>query len=138
MTIRLRAHHLLCMLTYAGRGYSPAFTANYDRLAARIAAGEDLLLVQGPDDICRPLLAGQAPHCLRRGPAERDAAAATALARLLDRPIAPGIRLVPDDALLERLRAAFAKGSTRKACLGCEWSDFCSSIARDGFRAAAL
>ena len=25
MTIRLRAHHLLCLLTYAGKGYSPAF-----------------------------------------------------------------------------------------------------------------
>ena len=32
MTIKLRAHHLLCLLTYVGKGYSPAFTANYDRV----------------------------------------------------------------------------------------------------------
>ena len=29
MTVRLRAHHLLCMLTYVGKGYSPAFCAGF-------------------------------------------------------------------------------------------------------------
>ena len=50
MTVRLRPHHLLCLLTYVGKGYSPAFTANYDAIAMRIEQGEELLIVSGPDD----------------------------------------------------------------------------------------
>ncbi len=138
MTVRLRAHHLLCMLTYVGRGYSPAFTQNYDGIASRIASGEEILIVHGPDDICSPLLAEKAPHCLRDNVANRDRDAATALQRLLARPIAPGIRLSPDSSLVERMRAAFAKGRTRRACLGCEWSVLCSSVAGRRFADTAL
>lgn len=138
MTVRLRAHHLLCMLTYVRRGYSPAFTQNYDRIASRISNGEEILIVCGPDDICSPLLAEKAPHCLRKNVAERDRNAATALQRVLARPVAPGIRLAPDASLLERMRTAFAKGRTRKACLGCEWSTLCSSVADRRFADTAL
>ena len=76
MTIRLRAHHLLCLLTYVGKGYSPAFTANYDAIAERLSRGEDILLVSGPDDICAPLLDEPEPHCLNEGVIERDRLAA--------------------------------------------------------------
>ena len=46
MTVRLRAHHLLCLLTYVGKGYSPAFTANYDKMVKRLAGGEDVLKIE--------------------------------------------------------------------------------------------
>ena len=39
MTVRLRPHHLLCLLSYIGRGYSPAFSANMTRVARRLGAG---------------------------------------------------------------------------------------------------
>ena len=32
MTVRLRSRHLLCLLTYKGEGYRPAFV-NLDRIA---------------------------------------------------------------------------------------------------------
>ncbi len=54
MTVELRPHHLLCMLTYVGKGYSPAFCANYDAVLARLSAGEEILLVDGPDSVCAP------------------------------------------------------------------------------------
>ncbi len=38
--VRLRAHHLLCLLTYVGKGYSEAFVRRADALAARLSAGE--------------------------------------------------------------------------------------------------
>jgi len=41
VTIRLRAHHLLCILTYVGKGYTPGFTVNYDRVARRMSDGEE-------------------------------------------------------------------------------------------------
>lgn len=133
MTVRLRAHHLLCTLAYVGKGYDPAFVANFDRLMRRLSGGEDILLVEGPDDICQPLLADPAAHCHRRGVTRRDATAARQIAALLGRPVDAGCRLVPSAALLAELRAAFAARTIRGACHGCEWRSLCSDIADGGF-----
>ncbi|QKD04881.1 DUF1284 domain-containing protein [Mesorhizobium loti] len=133
MTIRLRAHHLLCLLTYVGKGYSPAFTANYDAIAERMSRGEDILLVSGPDDICASLLDEPEPHCLGESVIERDRLAALDVGDLLARSIQAGIRFDLDAAILERMRQAFSAGSVRKACDGCEWNELCSTIAAGGF-----
>ena len=138
MSIRLRAHHLLCMLTFAGEGYSPAFTANFARIVRRIGRGEEIELVAGPDDICAPLLTAEACHCRRASIVERDRQAAEALSHLLSRPLAPGARINLDAALLARMRAAFAAGAARKACEGCEWAGICTAIAAAGFRQVRL
>ncbi|MBN9216893.1 MAG: DUF1284 domain-containing protein [Mesorhizobium sp.] len=134
MTIRLRAHHLLCLLTYVGKGYTPAFTVNYDRVAERLSRGEDILLVSGPDDICAPLLGEAEPHCLRDSAAERDGLAARDVEALLARPIRDGARLYLDAAVLARMRQAFSAGLVRKACAGCEWSALCDAIAAGDYR----
>lgn len=138
MTVRLRAHHLLCMLTYVGRGYTPDFTAGYDAVVKRLGRGEEILLVAGPDDICATLLSGDDPHCLKPGVTERDTRAAAAVAALMSRPLGPADRVTVDSALLARMRGAFAEGRTRAACGGCEWESLCTSIAADDFREARL
>jgi len=68
MTVRLRSHHLLCLLTYVGKGYSAAFIANYDAIAKRLGRGEDVLIVSGPDDICQPMLGEAESHCSGKAP----------------------------------------------------------------------
>lgn len=138
MTVRLRPHHLLCVLTYVGRGYSPAFTANMTAVAERLGAGEDIELVAEPDDICAPLLDGPDPHCHRASVVERDRAAARDLSPLLGFEIRTGTHLVLDDDVIGRLRAAFASGTTRSACTGCEWVDLCGSIAASEFDGVVL
>lgn len=138
MTVRLRAHHLLCLLTYVGKGYSPAFTANYDVIAGRLGAGEDILVVAGPDDICAPLLGESGPHCRNDSVIERDRLAARDVGDLLSRPIGAGTRLVLDAATLTFLRQAFSTGQTRNACGGCEWSSLCTTIAAAGYEAVRL
>jgi uncharacterized protein len=138
VTIRLRAHHLLCLLTYAGKGYSPAFTANYDVIAGRIGAGEDILIVAGPDDICAPLLGEPEPHCLRESVVERDRLAAEAAADLLGQPISAGVRLELGKADVLRMREAFSAGHIRAACKGCEWHTLCSEIAHAGYSSVRL
>lgn len=138
MTVRLRPHHLLCVLTYVGRGYSPAFTANMTAIAERLGAGEDIELVAGPDDICAPLLAGPDPHCHRASVMERDRAAARDLSPLLGFDVRTGAHLVLDEDLVGRLREAFASNKIRSACTGCEWVDLCGSIAASGFDGAIL
>lgn len=138
MTVRLRAHHLLCMLTYVGKGYTPDFCTNYDGIAARLTRGEEIEIVDGPDDVCAPLLSTEAPHCHNESVLVRDAEAAASVAALLDAPVKPGFRLSLDAMTLARFRAAFAAGTTRTACGGCEWSGLCDSVAGGGFQGTRL
>lgn len=139
MSVRLRAHHLLCMLTYVGKGYSPAFTANYDRVAGRLLRGEVIELVEGPDEICAPLLAEEdAPHCHKDSVKIRDNQARQGLARLLHRDLSPGETIRLDAGQLARLRAAFADSSVRNACVGCSWQELCDKVSGGGFQGAAL
>lgn len=133
MTVRLRAHHLLCMLTYVGKGYSPAFVENYEVVASRLSAGEEIELVAGPDDICGPLTADPGAHCHGAGVIERDRTAADAVARLIGSPLPPGARITPSVALLARLRQTFATGEIRTACSGCEWAGLCDNVAEGGY-----
>lgn len=131
MTVRLRPHHLLCLLTYVGRGYGEAFVRNYDAIAARLSTGEAVLVVNGPDDICAPLLADSDAHCRRPGVTARDADALHDLAGILDLRVGDALSL--DEATLRHMRNAFAAGRIRHACIGCEWEALCSTVARDGF-----
>ena len=138
MTVRLRAHHLLCLLTYVGKGYSAAFIANYDAIAERLGRGEDILIVSGPDDICQPMLREVESHCLGESAAGRDELAARDVGKLLARPIQAGARFSLDAATLASLRAAFSAGVTREACQGCEWAGLCTTVAAGGYRDVRL
>lgn len=121
------------MLTYVGKGYSPAFVENYEAIAARLSAGEEIEMVAGPDDICGPLTADPDAHCHGESVVERDRAAREAVARLLGSPLRPGARITPGASLLSRLRKTFATGEIRTACSGCEWSDLCDGVADGGY-----
>ncbi len=121
------------MLTYAGKGYTPAFTANYDAIAGRLSRGEEIVIVEGPDDVCAPLLAEAGAHCFNESVLERDAQAARDAGDLLGRRIGAGERIAPDSALLEKLRAGFAAGLIRTACAGCEWAGLCTAIVADAY-----
>src|SRR3954453_22802050 len=72
MTVRLRPHHLLYLLTYVGEGYTPAFVHNLDHVSRKLMLGEDVLLVEGPDDICAPVLGTDQDHCTGPSVMERD------------------------------------------------------------------
>jgi hypothetical protein len=136
VTIKLRAHHMLCLTTYIGMGYSPAFTANYDGIVARLAAGEPVELVEGPDDICAPLTDDPQAHCHKVSVTERDRLALEALQALPGGAIGAGAALT--SALMAQLRAAFAGGGVRAACRSCEWAELCDSVAASGFAGALV
>ena len=139
MTIRLRPHHLLCMLTFAGEGYSPEFVTNFERITHRVARGiQTIEIVFGPDDICAPILDDTSCHCLNASIRERDPLASVALADLLEEPLKEGAVFKLSRETLDRMRNAFAAGTIRKACVGCQWSPICDSIAKDNFNQTAL
>lgn len=133
MTIRLRPHHLLCMLTYVGKGYTDAFCTNFDAITARLGAGEDILVVAGPDDVCAPVETLEGHHCHEAGIVERDAAAAASVAELLGIPAGEGALFALSAERLAMLRSAFQARTIRAACSDCEWSALCDGIADAGY-----
>jgi uncharacterized protein len=127
------------MLTFAGKGYSPEFVSNFERIADLIGSGDCTVeIVFTPDDICAPLLADPACHCKNSSVAERDRLAAESLADLLHQPLHPDAKIHLTRDTLDRMRAAFAAGTIRKACSGCQWSPICNVIASDNFRETRL
>jgi len=138
MTVCLRPHHLLCLLTYAGKGYTPVFTANFNAIAGRLADGEGIAIVHGPDDICAPLLGEGEAHCRKTSVTDRDRLAARDLGGLIGMPIESGTTINLDPALLKRMRDGFSAGHVREACTGCEWAGLCSTIAADNFGTARV
>ena len=138
MTVSLRPHHLLCILTHVGKGYSPGFTANMAALIERIANLEEIEIVGGPDDICRPILANKFAHCHRKRVEARDRAACKQLSHVLSVSIGPGLPMKLDGATLRTLRKEFAAMRVRAACKGCRWNAFCGSVANKDYQGTLL
>lgn len=138
MSVQLRPHHLLCILTFIGRGYTPAFTENMKAIAARLAAGEEVEIISGPDDICAPMLSEATQHCHSASVTARDQRAAIDLGGLLGWVPLPGDRLVLHPELVENLREAFRAGSIRSGCADCTWDYLCRQIAAQDFAGAIL
>jgi hypothetical protein len=137
--IRLRPHHLLCMLTYAGNGYSAPFVANFDAITHRIASERQTVeIVAGPDDICAPLAGSADTHCHRASVMERDRLAVMDISPVFGVEIRPGLQLTLDAGRLHALRAAFAAGTIRRACEDCQWKPLCDGIAEQGFAGTRL
>lgn len=138
--IALRGHHLLCVLTFCGHGYTPAFTANMAHIVAVLGSGATVRIVAGADALCAPLTpdCGVEVHCARADVAARDRRALAVAGAALGRRLKAGDSLRFDAATLATLRAAFADGRLRAACTACPWADFCTATAAAGFAGARL
>lgn len=133
-TVRLRGHHLLCLLTYKGMGYSPEFVTGMTAIAERLMAGAIAEIIDGADDICTPLCrAEERPHCHEATVPERDQRALSLVAGVLGRPIKVGDRIAFDQELRISLRAAYRDGAFEAACALCEWQPVCRDIAASGY-----
>ena len=139
-TICLRPHHLLCLQTFVGHGYSPEFTAHMTYVKSLLDADPHapITLVNGPDDLC-----GHCPNCV-------DNACTSPKPSLFDHLVAQKLSLhnVQDAATNEKADASITSAglleSTTpmtihsipstlrmtaqlldKCCPGCEWKELC-------------
>ena len=139
MPVRLRGHHFLCVLTYRGHGYTPAFVDNMTAIVADIAAGRPVVLSEGPDAICAGLTTEcrkTCDHdCSLASTVEMDLLASDAVKQLL--PLHSGEPFVIDANHVDLMRKEFASGSIRRACENCSWNTFCE-IAESGFTGTRL
>jgi len=56
MAIAFRPHHFLCAFCFKGRGYSPAFIANFKQIMAQLMANDTtpIEIINHTDSICAP------------------------------------------------------------------------------------
>ncbi len=135
MPVHLRGHHFLCMLTYRGLGYSAEFTANMTARIGDIRASAPVILISGPDDICAGMsraCSHAAGHdCKAHEILAMDTVARKAVEAVLMRDLTIAAPVTKSE--LDRLRAAFASGSTRAACSGCTWFEVCNQIVAENY-----
>lgn len=133
--VQLRGHHFLCILTYRGYGYTPAFVANMTEIVADIGNGRPVRLVEGPDDICNGLTPADRllcnHDCGKAETREIDRLAVESVGDFL--PIDNANPFVIDAATVAAMREAFAGHRIRSACRRCSWSEFCTAISDEGF-----
>ena len=138
--IRLRGHHFLCLLTYKGLGYTPAFVENMTAIAHRINAGEKVILHPGPDDICAALTPADRAacnhDCAKSETAALDDMAEAATVAVLGHGLDAAFTLDVDK--VAQLRAAFLTGESRSACGICRWRAVCDEISASGFEGVVM
>ncbi len=118
--LKLRGHHLICLIAFQGEGYSPAFARNFKKLQKLYLnkPAEKVKVVAGPDMACK-----KCPHLAKNtcispidGPNSRVLALDKKAFKLLK--IKPGIYTAGE--LHQRLRR-LTKPFLRNFCHNCSW-----------------
>ncbi|HWL11811.1 MAG TPA: DUF1284 domain-containing protein [Ureibacillus sp.] len=74
--IKLRGHHLFCLLGYRGMGYSPEYVENMTRIHQRLRNNPEtwIQIVNGPDQLCEKFPLTGEYHCKNTAIYDRDEA----------------------------------------------------------------
>ncbi|TDQ62027.1 hypothetical protein ATL17_3131 [Maritalea mobilis] len=136
--IKIRGHHLLCALTFAGRGYSRQFERDFKAITKRMRANEMMQIVDRPDEICQSVQDCDGSHCYEPRIDQRDQLALADISALLGHELKVGDEIAPAELFTEKMRTAFRDNQIRRGCFDCQWRDFCDQIAADGFQNTLL
>ncbi|MBO8168216.1 MAG: DUF1284 domain-containing protein [Thermoanaerobacteraceae bacterium] len=125
MSIKLRGHHLICLQFFQGKGYDRKFTDNLQELLQRIEAGEETILVNGPDDVCLSCPHLQAAKCMRKADAADEI-------KRMDEQACVYFGLTEGDIVkwqelrdrVNRIPSAWYA----RFCKECDWLDICNQL----------
>lgn len=72
--IKLRGHHLFCLIGFRGMGYSEAYATNMKKVHAQLrsAPHTPFQLIEGADDLCAKFPCNEPYHCDAARVAEQD------------------------------------------------------------------
>ena len=136
--IKLRAHHLLCSLTFAGRGYSKEFERDFAQVIDRIKRNETILVVSGPDEICASIEECSDSHCREARISNRDELALEDISSHIGKPLKVGSQISPSQLFGDKYQSSFQQRSIRRACFDCQWANMCDQIADANFSSSLL
>ncbi|MBQ7699732.1 MAG: DUF1284 domain-containing protein [Clostridia bacterium] len=121
--MQIRPHHLLCMGSFVGKGYSDEFTENMCRVITALENGENIILVNGADDICRACPFNNNGICKDKEKVDRyDKAVMDALS------LEYGGLYAYGDIGNEVINKICRKDKLSVICGDCEWSELCGRI----------
>ncbi len=120
--MRLRAHHLLCLLGFRGLGYSPEFVENMSHIAERLRSFPQIQLeiLGQPDDICSQCPFLGEGGCQDKGPQSEEERRKRDLDVMERIEVEEGGKLTWSEAE-ERIRSALTPGDLERICRDCEW-----------------
>lgn len=145
--IRLRGHHLICLLSFVGKGYGRAFVENFVGVAKEISAGQNnIQIVDCADDICRAPNkepCRQAEACQRRGDeilrADELALSLINQSAIVFPLLQPFTSLQFSHRIVQQLREAMASGKFLPLCSPCPWWEgVCKSVVENKFKDVIL
>ncbi|WP_077369623.1 DUF1284 domain-containing protein [Anaerosalibacter sp. Marseille-P3206] len=119
--ICLRPHHLMCIQSYIGKGYSEEFVKNMDIVVGSLRENKDQIirLVEGNDHVC-----SHCPHNIDGRKCESDEKVVT-----MDRKVLKYLEITPGEysysQLFNRLKEKLTDEAFRDICGDCEWYELC-------------
>lgn len=118
--MRIRAHNLLCIQGFVGKGYSPEFVANMSRVVESLDDDAPVTIVDRPDALCDacPNLTGDG--CALHGPGTERGIV------VQDRDVLRRLGLQADATvawgeILRRIRTRVAPDDLDAICGTCPW-----------------
>lgn len=119
--LKIRPHHLLCMLGFRGLGYSGEFISNMAKLVGKLRSDSTfpIILVVGCDAICVSCPHNKEGKCLKRADSELKAKALDLelLQRIMFK---TGIQM-PIDEALRMVKERITSEDMVELCRDCEW-----------------
>lgn len=136
--IELRGHHLLCSVTFSGRGYSRQFERDFRDILKRMKSGELIRIKSGPDELCQSVKDNPDSHCRECRITKRDELALRDLSQFIGRTLSIGDTISAVELYPEAVKGAFKNQEIRSACFNCPWSSLCNDIAEGDFKHSLL
>jgi len=128
VTLRLRPHHMLCSLSFRGKGYSNEFVKNFKAIHKKLKSEHTTIkIINCCDDICEKCPEKQGDLCNKHQiVAEID----DAYLRILQLHIGQTITF---KHLETRIKKLLTIGDFKKTCSKCSWYplNICTPIVRD-------
>ena len=116
--VNLRAHHGMCLSFFQGKGYSGEFVENMSRMKAILAENPEIILMDGPDDIC-----AACPNRLTETCAEKASRYDREVLRRCG--LSVGERLPYREFSRKVIETILRPGVRAEICGDCQWSSLC-------------
>ena len=118
--MKIRAHNLLCIQGFVGKGYSPEFVANMTRIVGGLGGTTRVTVVAEPDSLCSACPNLKASGCALHGEGTEKGIVHQ------DRDVLARLGLVAGETvtwgeILDRIRRSVAPDDLDGICGTCPW-----------------
>ncbi len=122
--VKLRAHHLMCVHGFQGKGYSPDYVKNFWSICGTLGEADARVeVVDGADEICAPCPNNDSGTCKPAGLSDEPRIRALDAAYESTLEVKPGDEMSFDE-LKKRIAENVTDQAFEKNCAPCSWKRF--------------